>query len=89
MMAANAQAAASQPASSGPAGATPGTGSSGSQRAATKPLAMSMMKTQSANAGPCVRSAFVAPALPLPIWRTSTPPRIFPTTRLPTTEPRR
>ena len=34
--------------------------------AAIQPLATSMMITQIANAAPCVRSALVAPALPLP-----------------------
>src|SRR5688572_29139321 len=50
------------------------------------PLPMSMIMTQSANAVPCVRSALVPPALPLPSLRMSTPPRKKPTSRLPSTE---
>jgi hypothetical protein len=50
---------------------------------------MSMVMTAMAKPLPWVRSALVAPALPLPIWRMSTPPLRRPTMRLPTNEPRR
>jgi hypothetical protein len=60
----------------------------GSQPAASQPLAMSMTMTAMPKAGPWVRMALVAPALPLPISRMSTP-LSRPITRLPTTEPRR
>jgi hypothetical protein len=61
----------------------------GNTAAANQPFTTSMMITQAAKPAPCVRSALVAPALPLPAFRMSTPPRRRPTTRLPTIEPRR
>ena len=56
-------------------GSGPNSGRSGTTAAASQPLPASMRITQSANAGPCVRSALVPPGLPLPSLRMSTPPR--------------
>jgi len=55
---------------------------------ANMPLPTSIKATPNANFQPCVRSALVPPALPLPKARISTP-RIRPSTRLPDTDPSR
>ena len=47
----------------------------GNHAVAIQPLPISINMTQTAKPTPCVRSAFVPPALPLPSLRMSTPPR--------------
>ena len=67
--------------------ATKGSSSPGTTPAPITPLPTSMTTTPSANRKPCVRSAFVPPALPLPIVLMSTPPRSRPTISAPINEP--
>ena len=57
-------------------------------RVASQPFTRSITSTVRPTALPWVRSALVAPALPLPRVRMSTP-RTAPMTRLPTRHPRR
>jgi hypothetical protein len=67
---------------------TIGSTSFGSTPTASNALPKSIAITAAAKAGPCVRSAFVPPALPLPSVRMSTP-RTRPTSRLPINAPSR